>query len=165
MKAILILLLSAGYLYGQPILPDPKLTPGKSMTNVDIVTLCQPDYTKGVRDVNQAEKNQVYEAYFHKKLIGHFDGEFDHLWPLCLGGSNDPENLWPQSAETGIWNFHTKDRLEDFMYASVRHELKMRGSQSAELLRQEYGHALCQNWTNAYIQYLGEPKLPEVITK
>ena len=34
--------------------------------------------------------------------------ELDHRVPLCLGGSNDPANLWPQPLDEA----KTKDRLE-----------------------------------------------------
>jgi hypothetical protein len=37
----------------------------------------------------------------------------DHLISLELGGSNDIQNLWPESYRTEPWNAHVKDRLED----------------------------------------------------
>jgi hypothetical protein len=44
----------------------------------------------------------------------HPDYEIDHLIPLCLGGSDDFSNLWPQprSSIEPKWNAETKDRLE-----------------------------------------------------
>jgi len=44
----------------------------------------------------------------------HPDYEIDHLIPLCLGGSNDPSNLWPEPRRSiePKWNAETKDRLE-----------------------------------------------------
>jgi hypothetical protein len=37
-----------------------------------------------------------------------------HLIPLCLGGSDDPSNLWPQPRRSieETWNAEAKDRLE-----------------------------------------------------
>jgi hypothetical protein len=44
----------------------------------------------------------------------HPDYEIDHLIPLCLGGSDDFSNLWPQPRRTiePKWNAEAKDRLE-----------------------------------------------------
>jgi hypothetical protein len=47
----------------------------------------------------------------------HPDYEIDHLIPLCLGGSDDPSNLWPQPRRSieERWNAEAKDRLERLM--------------------------------------------------
>ena len=44
----------------------------------------------------------------------HPDYEIDHLIPLCLGGSDDLSNLWPQPRRSieEKWNAEAKDRLE-----------------------------------------------------
>jgi hypothetical protein len=44
----------------------------------------------------------------------HPDYEIDHLIPLCLGGSDEFSNLWPQPRRTiePEWNAEAKDRLE-----------------------------------------------------
>jgi hypothetical protein len=44
----------------------------------------------------------------------HPDYEIDHLVPLCLGGSDDFSNLWPQPRRSiePKWNAEAKDRLE-----------------------------------------------------
>lgn len=44
------------------------------------------------------------------------NGEVDHFYPLCAGGSNDIENLWYQPA-VNEWKgrdfgYHAKDKLE-----------------------------------------------------
>jgi hypothetical protein len=44
--------------------------------------------------------------------------EIDHLIPLELGGSNAPENLWPQRYD-GERNAARKDRLERRLHAMV----------------------------------------------
>ena len=45
------------------------------------------------------------------------DYEVDHLVPLCLGGSDDSSNLWPEPRRSiePKWNAEAKDRLERFM--------------------------------------------------
>jgi hypothetical protein len=44
----------------------------------------------------------------------HPDYEIDHLIPLCLDGSDDQSNLWPQLRRMieETWNAEAKDRLE-----------------------------------------------------
>ena len=47
----------------------------------------------------------------------HPDYEIDHLIPLCLGGSDDPSNFWPQPRRSleATWNAEAKDRRERLM--------------------------------------------------
>ena len=45
-----------------PILPDPKLTPGAVLTT-DLSKICQPGYTKTVRHTSGALKHEVYVEY------------------------------------------------------------------------------------------------------
>ena len=54
-------------------------------------------------------KNEAYAAYSVNKAGREF--EIDHRVPLCVGGADDPRNLWPELG----WqhpSFHDKDRLE-----------------------------------------------------
>lgn len=81
-----------------PRSPDAGLTPG---------SLCQsPDshrYPEQIpyceRDVSWANKEMVFINY--RKLGYSLSGDrgqykIDHLIPLCAGGSNNDNNLWPQ---------------------------------------------------------------------
>jgi hypothetical protein len=66
--------------------------------------------------MNAARRDEVLKRY--DLLAGtHPDYEIDHLIPLCLGGSDDPSNLWPQPRRSieGTWNAEAKDRLERLM--------------------------------------------------
>jgi hypothetical protein len=50
-------------------------------------------------------------------------GEVDHFYPLCAGGSNDIKNLWDQPAENE-WNgenfgFHEKDKLKTYVCTQI----------------------------------------------
>lgn len=97
--------------------PDPRLTPGKALYGVGVEQICKPGYAGSVRNVPESEKEKVYAEY---EIQNHTAGQYevDHCVSLELGGSNDIENLWPQSY-TGLWNAHLKDRLENWLHKEV----------------------------------------------
>ncbi len=98
-------------------LPDAACTPGAIFADVTKDQVCVPGYSKGVRDVPQAVKNQVFDEY---GITSHGTGEYevDHLISLELGGSNDIANLWPEAAEPRP-GFHEKDKVENYLHAQV----------------------------------------------
>jgi hypothetical protein len=63
-----------------PILPDPKLTPG-DVFDVTIQDMCVPGYSKTVRAVPRALRNQAYRNY---GIMSPSPGDYqlDHLIPL-----------------------------------------------------------------------------------
>jgi hypothetical protein len=63
-----------------PLVPDPQLTPGATL-EVTTSDICVPGYTKKVRSVPAAVKQQVYAAY---GIQDHAPGDYeiDHLIPL-----------------------------------------------------------------------------------
>jgi hypothetical protein len=76
----------------------------------------------------------------------HPDYEIDHLIPLCLGGSDDPSNLWPQPRRTlePVWNAETKDRLERLLCDMVCDgQLDISAAQTA----------IAKDWIAAYHKY------------
>jgi hypothetical protein len=83
-----------------PATPDPRLTPGSLCEQAS--TYRYPEKIRYCRrDVSAAEKRQIIERYDREFgfRIGEMDrGDFkiDHYIPLCMGGSNEPDNLWPQ---------------------------------------------------------------------
>lgn len=87
-------------------LPDPACTPGLAETT-DLSIICGTR-TSERRRVSEDTKRDIYASYgiSYPQPTGSI--EVDHLIPLCLGGSNDPSNLWPQWAP----EYHAKDRLE-----------------------------------------------------
>jgi hypothetical protein len=129
---------------GYIAVPDPRLSPGDVLTT-DTKTICMPGYTKTVRNVPQSLKNQVYREY---GIFSHKPGEFeiDHIISLELGGSNSIRNLFPQSYVTQPLNAHVKDRLENKLHALVC---------SGQLPIQEAQKAIAENWTAAYVKYVG----------
>ncbi len=165
-RPVFVLLCSCLAASAQPILPDPKLTPGDALTNVTVEMLAQKGYANvlngGVRNVPESEKRAVFIEYFGRVPVLPGSYEVDHLISLEIGGSNDIKNLWPQSY-SGVWNAHIKDRLEDWMAADVRHALKNKGHDAATALLRLHQMEISHNWTNAYILYLGEPESKEPV--
>lgn len=129
---------------GLPVAPDPKLTPGAtlSVTRDDI---CVPGYTQKVRNIPDAVKRQVYASY---GIASHKAGDFevDHLISLELGGSNSPKNLWPESYRTQPWNAHVKDALENRLHADIcTNQVDMATVQ----------HEIAADWIGAYKRIFG----------
>jgi len=70
--------------------------------------------------------------------------EIDHFIPLELGGSNDPENLWPQSYVIP-WGAHVKDALENKLHRMVcAGQISLTNAQAA----------IKTNWLQAYDKYV-----------
>ena len=132
----------------QPILPDPKLTPGDTFP-VTLDDIKVRGYSATVRDVPISEKRAVYAAYG----IQHWtkgEYEVDHLISLSLGGSNSQKNLWPQSYLTEPWNAHTKDQLE---YKPL--QLVRSGKVDLKTAQQE----MATDWIAAYKKYVSPTPL------
>ncbi len=126
-------------------LQDLACTPGAVFPNVTKAQICTPGYAKSVRNVPQAEKDQVYAEYgiAHHKAG---DYEVDHLVSLELGGSNEIANLWPEAASPTP-GFHQKDRYENYLHDQVC---------SGAISLQEAQRRIAQNWLQ-YWQEAGQP--------
>ncbi|MHB8578219.1 MAG: HNH endonuclease [Dehalococcoidia bacterium] len=98
-------------------LPDRACTPGAIIAGATKAQICQPGYSRSVRNVPEAEKRQVYAEY---GIRSHAAGayEVDHLISLELGGSNEVSNLWPEAAAPTP-GFHEKDRYENHAHQQV----------------------------------------------
>src|ERR1700687_2216276 len=95
-----------------PIRPNDSLTPG-AVASTDPNDVCGIvdglTYSRRHRHTPIELKREVYAAYGIAADGRPF--EVDHRVPLCVGGADVRENLWPQEG----WqhpNFHDKDRLE-----------------------------------------------------
>jgi hypothetical protein len=97
--------------------PDKDCTPGDIFPNATAADVCQSGYSRGVRNVPQAEKDQVYAEY---GIASHVSGEYevDHFVSLELGGSNDISNLWSEPANPQP-GFHEKDKVENYLHDQV----------------------------------------------
>ena len=134
-----------------PIRPDPTLTPGKwQEPPVPLSVLCTPGYSATVRNVPESLKDKVFERYgMDPKHIVRGAYEIDHEISLELGGTNDIENLWPESYVTEPWNAHKKDRLENRLHWLVCHgKLELSDAQKA----------ISGDWIAAYQLYVGDKK-------
>ena len=150
MKQLLLLLAlagigaAAGINANAPLVPDPVKTPGDVLTS-DPAVICVSGYTKTVRNVPQALKEQVYRSYgITSREKGEY--EIDHLISLELGGSNSVRNLWPESYKTSPLNAHIKDTLENKLHA-----LACAGTITFQVAQQ----AIAKDWEAAYLQYVG----------
>jgi hypothetical protein len=126
-------------------LPDQECTPGAVLPDATKEKICVSGYSKSVRNVPDAVKNQAYAEY---GISSHRPGEYevDHLVSLELGGSNDISNLWPESAAPSP-GFHEKDRYENFAHDQV-----CRG----ELALAEAQRRIAGNWLQ-YWEAAGRP--------
>lgn len=112
---ILHLLLAFVLSQPRPLTPDPVLTPGATVS-VPLATMCKAGYPASVREVSEKVKREVFARY---GIAPSGDYEIDHLISLQLGGSNEIENLWPQSYLTMPFNARVKDGLEHRLHALV----------------------------------------------
>lgn len=98
-----------------PLGPDEQLTPG---------SLCrQPDqyrYPEHIaycsRSVSSRTKDDIIKMYDRSRgyQIGRMNrGDFkiDHYLPLCMGGSNETDNLWPQHKSV----YQQTDQIEQYL--------------------------------------------------
>src|SRR5271157_2904996 len=94
-----------------------EIRPNKDLTGGSVRTV-NPDEACGHAKEHRgpmfsARRDEVLARY-RLPPGAHPDYEIDHLIPLCLGGSDDPSNLWPQPRRSieGTWNAEAKDGLE-----------------------------------------------------
>lgn len=121
MKTACLVLLAIGAWAQQPLVPDPKVTPGA--TNPAVTqgtikqTICKGGWTKTVRPPASYTTSLKIRQMAVLGLDGEpKDYEEDHFIPLEIGGNpTDPGNLWPEP-----WpDAHHKDRVENFLHRQV----------------------------------------------
>jgi len=146
--------------------PDPRMTPGLSATlNVDDLKKTYTDncpdskptctYSQDHRNVPASVHRKVYDEYNVPQDQRNIkDGEVDHFYPLCAGGSNDISNLWYQPAVSD-WNgqdfgYHTKDKLETYICAQIK---------AGKLDPKEAYDRITKDWVKFYLdEGLGKKK-------
>ena len=121
----------AGPTAGQPVEPNPSLTPGSTSSAVTQATIrttiCVSGYTRTVRppaSYTSALKVRQIAQYGYADTNPH-DYEEDHLISLELGGApRDPANLWPEpwtivASNGNPAGARVKDRFENYLHAQV----------------------------------------------
>ena len=129
-------------------LPNKSISPGKTrITNVQ--ELCGTS-TKYIRKTTIKTKNFVYKKYNiintkDKVCTGPSNScyEVDHVIPLCLGGADDINNLWPQLYD-GKYGAHSKNKLEKLLYYKMCKK---------EISIEEAQNCINDNWVICYKKY------------
>lgn len=88
------------------LLPDPACTPG-AMALVERAAVCGSS-SRSRRHVSSLTRRLVLVSYGVAPADAHLY-ELDHLVPLELGGSNDPDNLWPEPIEQARLKDHAEN--------------------------------------------------------
>jgi hypothetical protein len=97
--------------------PDHACTPGVTIASATKDQICVSGYSKGVRNVPEQEKRDVYAEYgITHRTTGEY--EVDHYISLELGGSNDIANLFPEASMPKP-GFHEKDKVENYLHEQV----------------------------------------------
>ncbi len=128
-------------------LPNNYYTPGKA-EKVDVKQLCAATFESSAKPVADWQKNSALERYGVRPE--NFSGELEHLVPVSLGGTNDPDNLYPFHAQ-GEYTAEAKQRL-----AQKLHELVCDGKLSLKQAQDVFK----KDWTKGYKQYLGAMNAP-----
>lgn len=83
-----------------PVAPDERLTPGDLCSRAshfrypEHIAYCSRSVAKGLKKQIIKEYDQVLGTSVEE--MNRQDFKIDHFIPLCMGGSNESENLWPQ---------------------------------------------------------------------
>lgn len=121
-------------------LPSGYNTPG-AITRATAKEVCAADYAASVKPVAGWQKNTALERYGIRPDT--FSGDLDHLVPVELGGSNDPDNLWPMRGHEDMTPA-AKARLAERMKQMVC---------DGKLSLKDAQNAFKKDWTKAYKQY------------
>jgi len=128
-------------------LPNNYYTPGKA-EKVDIKQLCAATFDASAKPISDWQKNETLTRYGVRPEK--FSGELEHLIPVSLGGTNDPDNLYPFHGQ-GEYTLEAKQRL-----AAKLHELVCDGKISLKQAQEIFK----KDWTKGYKQYLGAMNAP-----
>ena len=122
-------------------IPSSFQTPGnKSKANE--AQICAADYEASVKPMAKWQRDQALERY--GKRPEDFTGELDHLIPISLGGTNDPDNLWPIPASKDMGP-EQKKALDAKLHELVCNKtVKLKDAQDS----------IKKDWVKAYNEYV-----------
>lgn len=117
-----------------PMRPDPSLTPGRLCEHADEyrypekIKYCE----RAVTTYTKVRIIQTYDARFGYGIShqNRQDFKIDHYIPLCMGGANEVQNLWPQ--HKSIYK-HT-DPLEQLLCEKMKNG-RLKQSVAIELIQ------------------------------
>ena len=116
-----------------PTAPNPNVTPGSLCSHPDKyrypenIPYCSRNVSSGLK----WEIIRAYDQRFGYQIANRRDlFKIDHYIPLCAGGSNSPDNLWPQHQSV----YERTDPLEQLVCVKMS-EGKLRQRQALDLIR------------------------------
>ena len=118
----------------EPLLPDPKLTPGKIAT--------RPADSRGVTG---SMLDEVFVRY-HIPVERRGGYKIDHLIPEELGGADAIENLWPQKINARPYTARRKEILTQTLLELVASGKLTLASAQAEIR---------DDWISSFITRIG----------
>lgn len=118
----------------EPLLPNPKLTPGR---------IARTEKDRGGVTV---EMEQKVFARYHLPWASRAAFKIDHLIPLELGGADTIDNLWPQSLRARPYGPERKELLA---------EVLLRRIAKREMTLEEAQEQIRRDWIDAFIDHLG----------
>jgi len=126
-------------------LPSAFQTPGNKSKAND-AQICAADFEASVKPIAKWQRDQALERY--GKRPEDFTGELDHLIPISLGGTNDPDNVWPIPPSKTMGP-EQKKALDLKLHQLVCDKtLKLKDAQDA----------IKKDWVKAYEQYVKDAK-------
>jgi hypothetical protein len=127
--------------------PNRKLTPGATRP-VSMHDVCAVAHEEVVVDVPSALREKILREYgIVEKRESDF--EIDFLIAPRLGGTEDPQNLWPEPYASSIWNARVKDDLEERLHKMVC---------SGEVSLKTAQNDISADWIGAYKKYFNTDK-------
>jgi hypothetical protein len=116
-----------------PRTPHPGLTPGSLCRTPSEYRYPEriPYCTRAVKSEVKDRVVQIYDSTLGTRIAqrGRRNFKIDHLIPLCMGGSNEVDNLWPQHPEI----YTLTDPVEG-MLCSMLQEGKIRQAEAIRLI-------------------------------
>lgn len=119
---------------GEPLLPNPRLTPGE-------VALSE----KNRQGVTLAMERRVF-ANYGLPWARRAEFKIDHLIPKELGGADSLNNLWPQSRKARPYTVRRKEVLTKRLIALV---------ESGHLTLAEAQRKVSEDWISTFIECYG----------
>jgi hypothetical protein len=116
-------------------------TPG-AKSGADEAAVCAADFGAGQKPVSPWQVGQALSRYGRR--LDDKTVVVDHLIPVKLGGTHEPDNLWPQPAK-GEWDATKKDELEDKLHSMVC---------SKAITLKIAQETIKKDWVKAYKQYV-----------